>query len=65
MLTEHEFCALLQRQEDETLDFKLEAYDYSREDKKHELVKDVLCMANTPRDDVSYIVLGVKKYPDG
>ena len=65
MLTEQEFSELLQRNEDETLDFKQEGYDLSREDKKFALVKDVLCMANTPRDESSYILLGVKKYPDG
>ena len=37
----------------------------SREDKKFSLVKDVLCMANTPRDCDAYIVLGVEKHPDG
>ena len=65
MVTEEQFADLLKRQEDETLDFKLEMYDLSQDEKKFQLVKDILCMANTPRDDASYIVLGVKKYPDG
>ena len=65
MFTETQFLSLVQRVEDETLDFKREAYDLSREDKRFAVVKDVLCMANTPRDDASYIILGVKKFPDG
>ena len=65
MFTEQQFSELLQRHEDKTLDFKREGYDLSHEDKKFELVKDILCMANTPREEASYIVLGVKKYPDG
>ena len=65
MLTEQEFFGLLKRPEGETLDFKQDSYDLSLDHKKFDLIKDVLCMANTPRDHDSHIVLGVKKYPDG
>ena len=65
MLSKEQFVALLQRLEDETLDFKQETYNLSEDHKKLALVKDVLCMANTPRDVDSHIVLGVKKHPDG
>ena len=65
MLTEEQFLALLQRVEDETLDFKREGYNLSREDQKYSLIKDVICMANTPRNENAYLVLGVMKHPDG
>ena len=65
MLTEEEFSALLHRMEDETLDFKRNAYNLSKGHYRYALIKDVLCMANTPRDTNSYIILGVKKYPNG
>ena len=56
---------MIQRMEGETLDFKRDSYDISDEVDKFALVKDVICMANTPREEESYIVLGVKKLPDG
>jgi tetratricopeptide (TPR) repeat protein len=59
------FQGLLGSVEGETLDFKAKAYQLSEDADKFALVKDVLCMANTPRDDPAYIVLGVKKHPDG
>jgi hypothetical protein len=65
MTTEQQFADLLTRSEGETLDFKMTAYDLSSDDSKRDLIKDVLCMANTPRDETSYLILGVKKYPDG
>src|SRR5436190_9503107 len=65
MLTEPEVSALLNRIEDETLDFKATAYDLSTEDGRLALVKDVVCMANTPRREASYILLGVKRHPNG
>ena len=65
MVTEQLFASLLERMEDETLDFKRESYDLSVEFKKYALVKDVICMANTPRAEDSYIILGVKKHSDG
>lgn len=51
--------------EGKTLDFKRDCYDLSDTRKKFSLVKDVLSMANTPREDDSYIVIGVKKFADG
>jgi tetratricopeptide (TPR) repeat protein len=62
---------LLKRSELRTLDFKLEAYDFSgatHEDnhrKRAEFAKDIVCMANTPRDEPAYIVIGVKRKLDG
>ena len=65
MVTKERFATLLQRMEDETLDFKRETYNLSDEVEKFSLIKDVLCMANTPREEDSYIILGVKKHPNG
>lgn len=65
MTTEQQFIDLLNRPESETLDFKMNAYDLSSKDSQRDLIKDVLCMANTPREETSYLVLGVKKYADG
>ena len=65
MLSEDQFTALLQQMESETLDFKARGYDLTKEGDRFSVVKDVLCMANTPRDSPSFIALGVKKYPDG
>jgi len=65
MISEEQFVSLLERMEDETLDFKARGYDLTNEKEKFSFVKDVLCMANTPRESTSFIVLGVKKYPDG
>lgn len=65
MISEEEFVELLQRPESPTLDFKATVYDLSSDDSKIDLIKDVLCMANTPREETSYLILGVKKYSDG
>jgi predicted HTH transcriptional regulator len=65
VINDAEFEALLSRMENETLDFKATAYNLSDESMKADLIKDVLCMVNTPREGPSFIVLGVKKYPDG
>jgi predicted HTH transcriptional regulator len=65
LLTHEHFEALLNRMEDETLDFKAKAYDLSKDKDKFEVIKDVVSMANTPRSTTSYIVLGVKKNVDG
>src|SRR3989442_8334240 len=64
-MNEQEFKALLSRMENETLDFKAKAYEFSSEPDKAKFIKDILCMANTPREETSYIILGVKKNVDG
>ena len=65
MITLEVFKSLLSRSESETLDFKRDNYDLSNEEKKIDLVKDVICMANTPRKEDSYIILGVKRLANG
>jgi hypothetical protein len=57
--------SLINRPENETIDFKLEAYNLSEEHSKAALIKDVLCMANTPRDEDAYIILGARRTADG
>jgi tetratricopeptide (TPR) repeat protein len=59
------FLSLLNKPESKNLDFKRDAYNISDENKQIDLVKDIICMANTPREDNAYIVLGVKKFADG
>jgi predicted HTH transcriptional regulator len=63
--TEQEFEALLARMEDATLDFKAKEYELSYEPDKARFIKDILAMANTPREGNAYIVLGVRKEPNG
>ncbi|MFD4644810.1 RNA-binding domain-containing protein [Streptomyces sp. NPDC058441] len=56
------FEALLARPEGPTLDFKRSFYRLRDGDHaKKALVKDILAMANTPRDDVAHIVFGVRE----
>jgi tetratricopeptide (TPR) repeat protein len=66
-----EFRQLLPRPEDDLIDFKAKVHDFSgsnRDDEKVKralFVKDIVCMANTPRDQDAYLVFGVKKHLDG
>jgi predicted HTH transcriptional regulator len=64
MMNELEFESLLRRSESETIDFKASGYDLSTDHGKFSLVKDVISLANTPRDEESFIVVGVKKNAD-
>lgn len=75
------FNSLLYRSEDPTIDFKQEQYVVTRhdvpeglskqeaakylEDKKSELLKDLLAMANSWRDGPGYIVLGFRENKGG
>ena len=53
------------------MDFKLEPYDFAsvtpeeKNRKRSEFAKDIVSMANTPREESAYIVIGVKRKPDG
>lgn len=58
-------AALLNRPEGPTLDFKETGYSLSNPHTKGEFIKDILAMANTPRDEPARIILGVKKHLDG
>lgn len=59
-MTPEEFQRLLARPEAETLDFKQDDYDLSVSEKRGEFIKDILSMANTPREGDAHIVLGVR-----
>ena len=70
-MNEQQLTELLQQSESEVLDFKRDPYDFSVSDtdqkKKNRtaFVKDILSFANTPRDCSAFIVVGVKRHPDG
>ncbi|MBC6454144.1 MAG: putative DNA binding domain-containing protein [Hormoscilla sp. SP5CHS1] len=55
---------MIQRNESETIEFKVEAYNLSIKEKQVDLVKDIVCMYNTPRKEDAHIILGVKEYTD-
>ena len=50
---------LLSQMESSTLDFKRDQYKLESDKQKSTFLKDVICMANTPRDESAYIVIGV------
>lgn len=53
---------LLYRGEGDTLDFKLQQYEFENvdDDKKSVLLKDILAFANAWRDGAAYILIGVR-----
>jgi tetratricopeptide (TPR) repeat protein len=61
-MTEAEVRALLLRPEGESLDYKVQSYEFPK--KRLDFMKDVLAMANTPRSEPARIVLGVKWTPE-
>ena len=58
-----EFAALIKRPESENLDFKGDAYDIKDSKDRNKFIKDLLAMANTPRQISAYIILGVRWNP--
>jgi hypothetical protein len=65
MTTTEIFLRLIQKPEGQLLDFKSEHYNLSNEYLRGNFIKDIVSMANTPREQSAYIVLGVKANPDG
>jgi len=65
------FETLLKQNESDTLDFKESPYSFDadkpaeKKKKRANFVKDIICMANTPREAPAYIVLGVRALADG
>ena len=53
---------LLSRLESEDLDFKSRPYNLSNRYLQAKFIKDIVAMANTPRSDSAYILLGVTEY---
>jgi len=65
MISEAKLRELLGQAESETVDFKREPYKLDNDHFKSKFIKDVIAMANTPRDSAAYIIIGVKLHPDG
>ena len=65
MITDELFTWLLAQPEGPQIDFKRDPYRLQEEEGRADFIKDVLSMANTPRGNDSYIVLGVKAHSDG
>lgn len=65
MISKEKLKELLQLPESETVDFKREPHRLDNDHYKSKLLKDIIAMANTPREESAYIVIGVKSYPDG
>ena len=63
-MTKNEFQKLLALAESEILDFKQEGYDLEQNKGRSALSKDVLAMANTPRNQSARIVFGVNWTPE-
>ena len=61
-MTSDQFREILRRPENETLDYKGQSYDLVT--KRNDFIKDILSMANTPREDDALIVLGVRWTPE-
>lgn len=59
------FADLLTLPEGETLDFKEQGYRFAEDYGKAKFIKDVISMANTPRDTNSHIVIGVRRSSNG
>lgn len=59
------FESLLSKPESSTLDFKATGYNFSDSEQQLCFAKDILCMANSPRPGDAYIILGIKRKPDG
>jgi tetratricopeptide (TPR) repeat protein len=57
-----EFRQLLERAESETLDFKADGYDLPGA--RNSFIKDLVAIANTPRDQAAHIVFGIRWTPE-
>src|SRR5260221_6527936 len=55
------FQSLLNRSENETLDFKSKQYPFSTDDEKGELLKDILAIGNTWKISDGFILMGVEE----
>ena len=63
-ITKDKFQQLIEQSEGQTLDFKGKRYEVGIKRERYGFVKDVLAMANTPRDTSANIVLGVSWTPE-
>lgn len=65
MITESLLRELITRSENRPIDFKAQPHRLDNEHFNSEFIKDVLAMANTPRDEAAFIIIGVKLREDG
>lgn len=65
MITSEQLREILTWQEDRHVDFKAEPHRLDNDHFISLFIKDILAMANTPRQDSAYIVIGVKAHTDG
>lgn len=65
MITGDRLRELLGLAESSTVDFKKKPHRLDNEHFKSKFIKDVLAMANTPREQTAYIITGVKLQVDG
>lgn len=63
-MNENLFRKLIGQKESETLDFKESGYDLSDKRGRNAFIKDLLAMANTPRDQSAHIIFGVRWTPE-
>ena len=61
-MTEEELKALISKQESESLDYKSAGYVFP--DERHKFVKDLLALANTPREESAFVVFGIDWSPE-
>ena len=61
-MNDHELLSdLLARTESDVLDFKAAPYHLGNENGDSKFIKDILAMANNPKDGSAYIVLGARE----
>ena len=63
-MEENQLKQLIGRTENETLDFKEDGYNIQSPGGRGDFIKDLLAMANTPRDRPAHIVFGVRWTPE-
>ena len=63
-MKENQFQELIRQAEGETLDFKQDGYDLADAKGQSDFTKDLLAMANTPREQDAHIVFGVRWKPE-
>ncbi len=63
MINEDKLRELLRQQESQTLDFKRDAYLFDSPDSNSKFVKDILAMANTPRDEAALFIAPHQVHP--
>ena len=65
MINEDKLRELLHQAEDRSIDFKAEPHRLDNDHFKSLFVKDILAMANTPREEAAYIITGIRLHDDG